>query len=227
MTTQKNTLHSSSHYAHLEKKSPLTQQPEVDVIINNFVSVYNGRATFFTDKFIKKVQAGNRKALCELQRHALPPTQMDLRHEFAKCVKANIADSSSFQMNDGKIYTMQDLRRLVPEWASIAEKALMESDPALADKLMSRAQWNAKAAFEVAFVNAMNELRDIKELKPATTNPDHYMRWIINPLEKAIENVNAVRPPGNSLIGYGDRISLAEAMATAATLKDQFDSVGH
>ena len=128
-------------------------------------------------------------------------------------------------MKDGKVYSMQEMKRLVPEWAIMAVNALMESDPAMADRLMSSAQWNARSAFEVAYVSAMNELRDIRKNKKATGNLDHYMKWIINPLESAIEQVKAVNPPGNSLIGYGSRISLQDAMATAETLQREFRKV--
>ena len=221
MTTQKNTLNSQHRHDHAEKKSTIPDK-ETDVAVNNFVRLYDARVSFFTDSFIKRVKEGNRKALVELQRYALPPTQMDLRLEFAACLKTNIPDDHLFQMKDGKRYSMQDLKRLVPEWASIAEKALMESDPALADKLMSPAQWNAKSAFEVTFVSAMNELKDIKKTKLASASLAHYIKWTITPLEKAIEQVKAVDPPANSLIGYGERISLNEAMAIAETLREEF-----
>jgi hypothetical protein len=120
---------------------------------------------------------------------------------------------------------MQELKQLVPEWSSIAEKALIESDPALADKLMSREQWNARSAFEVTFASAMNELREIKKMKQAPASFAHYLKWTINPLEKAIEHVKSVNTPGNSLIGYGNRISLSEAIATAEKLKEEFQKV--
>jgi hypothetical protein len=223
MSTPKNTLNSQHHHAEHENPSPIAQDTEVDRTVNYFAGVYNARATFFSDTFIKKVKDGNRKALSALQQHSLPPTQMDLRQEFARCTKENIADEQKFQMADGKNYSMADLKRLVPEWASIAEKALMESDPALADKLMSPAQWNAKSAFEVTFVSAVNELRDIKKTKLVVASLNHYIKWTINPLQTAIEQVKAVNPPGNALIGYGtNRISLAEAMKIAANLKEEF-----
>jgi hypothetical protein len=222
MSSQKNALNSSNHHAH-DKETP--SQNERDVVVNNFIKLYDARVSFFTDTFIKKVQEGNRKALAELQRHPLPPTQMDLRQEFAKCLKANIPDEYAFLLKDGKFYTMQALKQLVPEWSAIAEKALMESDPALADKLMSPAQWNAKSAFEVTFVSAANELKDLKKAKKANGHFDHYMKWTIGPLKKAMEQVKAVNPPGNSLIGYGNRISLSEAMAIAESLQDEFQKV--
>jgi hypothetical protein len=223
MSTPKNTLNSERHHAEHENRSPMAPHSEVDKAVDYFVGIYNARATFFSDAFIKKVKDGNRKTLSELQRHPLPPTQMDLRLEFARCLKDNIADEQRFRMRDGKNYAMADLKRLVPEWALIAEKALMESDPSMADKLMSPAQWNAKSAFEVTFVSAVNELRDIKKTKLVVASLNHYIKWTINPLQTAIEQVKAVNPPGNALIGYGtNRISLAEAMKIAANLKDEF-----
>jgi hypothetical protein len=223
MTTPKNTLNSERHHAHAENHLSITQHNEVHPAVTHFVNIYNFRATFFSDAFIKKVKDGNRKALTELQRHALPPTQMDLRQEFAKCLNEKIADDYSFQMADSKVYTLLDLKRLVQQWATIAEQALMESDPALADKLMTPAQWNAKSAFEVTFVSAMNELKDIKKTKLVAASVNHYVKWTITPLQTAIEQVKAVNPPGNALIGYGtNRISLSEAMKIAVNLHQEF-----
>jgi hypothetical protein len=218
MSAEKNTLNSQNFH---EKKSS-NQHDEVDIAVNNFVRLYDARAKFFNDAFIKKVKDGNRKALSELIQYTFPPTQMDLRQEFGKCLKANVPDRHSFAMKDGKRYTMHELKQLVPEWSSLAEKALMASDPALADKLMSLGQWNAKSAFEVTFVNAMNELREVKKARQVKGGLDHYRKWIINPLHKAIEQVKAVNPPGNSLIGYGDRIPLVEALAIARNLEKEF-----
>jgi hypothetical protein len=48
------------------------------------------------------------------------------------------------------------------------------------------------------------------------------MKWILNPLDKAIENVKTIKPPSNCLIGYGNRISLSQAMAMAENLKDEY-----
>ena len=222
MSSEKNAFSSSNHHAH-NKETP--SQNERDIVVSNFIKLYDARAPFFTDTFIRKVKEGNRKALAELQRHPLPPTQMDLRQEFAKCLKTNIPDEYAFLLKDGKLYTMQSLKRLVPEWSAIAEKALMESDPVLADKLMSPAQWNAKSAFEVTFASAANELKDLKKTKKANGSFDHYMKWVLNPLKKAMEQVRTVNPPGNSLIGYGNRISLSEAMAVAENLQDEFQKV--
>jgi hypothetical protein len=225
MTTLKKTLQEEHHHAHPEKKLSSMHQPEAQLAVDDFVKLYNSRTAFFADTFIKKVKAGNRKALAELQRHVFPPTPMDLRQEFARCLKANIEDDYAFVMADGKQYTLHELKKFVPEWSSIAEKALMESDPALADKLMSPVQWNAKAAFEVTFVSAMNELRDIKKMKQVSGSFDHYRKWIIDPLVKAIQHVKAVNPPDNALIGYGDRISLTEALAVAQNLLDEFQKL--
>jgi hypothetical protein len=222
MTTPKNTLNSLSDQAQHDQNLSLTESDEA---VKSFICVYNARAAYFADPFIKKLKEGNRKALAELQRYPLPATQMDLRQEFAKCVKANISDEHLFPMKDGKRYTMQDLKRLVPEWCGIAEKALIDSDPAWADKLMSAAQWNARSAFEVTFVSAMNELKDLKKSKEAAATFDRYLKWTIDPLEKAIEQVKAVNPPGNSLVGYGNRISLAQAMVIAAGLKGEFQKL--
>lgn len=231
MSTPKKDPDPRNHHAHHEDKTSSTQpvtplsDNEGVIAVNNFIRFYDARATFFTDAFIKKLKDGNRKALTELQRHSLQPTQMDLRQELVKCLKANIADAHTFQMKDGKRYTLQELKRLVPEWSLIAEKALMESDPALADKLMSPVQWNAKAAFEVTFISAVNELRDIKKARQAEGNYDHYVKWTITPLQKAMEQVKAVNPPGNSLIGYGNRIPLSEAMSIAENLPEEFKKV--
>jgi hypothetical protein len=232
MATPKDPLNSRNYHAHHEEKSSSTQQPaqplannESDMAINNFTRLYDARAIFFTEAFIKKLKDGNRKALAELQLHSLSPTLMDLRQEFAKCLKANIPDEYLFPAKDGRRYTMRELKRLVPEWSLIAEKALMASDPALADKLMSPAQWNAKVAFEVTFVSAVNELKDLKKASQTGGSHDHYMKWIITPLLKAIEQVKTVDPPGNALIGYGDRISLREAMAIAENLHGEFQKV--
>jgi hypothetical protein len=222
MTTPKNTLNSQNHYAQSEQ---LPVPNEIDIAAHNFVKLYDARASFFTDIFVRKVKEGNRKALAELQRYPLPPTQMDLRQEFAKCIKADISDDYTFRMKDGKVYTTRELKRLVHEWFSAAEKALIESDPALADKLMSPAQWNAKSAFEVTYVTAMNELRDIKKTRQAGASLEHYIKWVVNPLEKAMEQVNAVNPPGNSLVGFGNRIPLADAMITARGFREEFQKL--
>lgn len=225
MTTPKDSLNSESDHVRYESKSAITETDEIHRSAKNFVTLYDARAAFFHESFIKKLKEGNRKAISELQRYPLPPTQMDLRQEFAHCLKANIPDTHDFNMRDGKRYTMLELKRLVPEWCSTAEKALMESDPVLADKLMSPAQWNAKSAFEVTFVSAMNELRDIKKTKQVIGTFDHYLKWVITPLEKAIEQVKATNPPGNCLIGYGNRISLSQAMAIAGSLKGEFQNL--
>jgi hypothetical protein len=224
MTTEKNTLNSSGNrHAHDETKPPPVHNNPIDFAVANFVAAYNERATFLNEAFIKKLKEGNRKALAELQRYPLPPTRMDLRNELASCLKANIADDQRFLMIDGKVYTMLQLKRLVYEWCSIAEMALMQSDPTLADKLMSLVQWNAKSAFEVAFVTAMNELTEIKKNKKAISSWEHYVKWIINPLKKAIEHVKEVNPPTNSLVGYGNRIPLSKAMVIAENVEGEFE----
>jgi hypothetical protein len=220
MSKEKNSLNSQNHHAHSDGKS----SKQTDKSVAHFIKVYDGRAAFFSDSFIKKVKDGNRKALAELQKFSFPLTQMDLRSDFAHCIKANVPDDHLFAMKDGKHFTMSELKRLVQEWSSIAEQALMESDPALADKLMSPLQWNAKAAFEVTFTSAMNELKDIRKTKQVGST-DHYMKWIITPLNKAIEHAKEVKPPGNALIGYGDRISFSEALAIAETIPAEFDKL--
>jgi hypothetical protein len=220
MTTQENSTDSSIHPARRDQPPP-DDIDEFNGVVNSFVRLYDARATFFDDTFVKKVKEGNRKALAELLRHRLPPTQMDLRQEFAKCLQSNIPDAYIFRMNDSKRYSFQELKRLVPEWATLAEKALMASDPALADKLMSQVQWNAKCAFEVTFANAMNELSDLKKTRKGASLA-HYLKWTIDPLEKAIEQVKAVDPPGNALIGYGNRITLSGAISMTKSLRDDF-----
>lgn len=202
-----------------------TRVEEANSFAINFIHVYNARATFFSEAFVKKVKEGNRKALGELQRFPLPPTQMDLRQDFAHCVNAHVPDNYLFVMADGKQFAMAELKLLVPEWSSIAEKALIESDPALADKLMTPAQWNAKSAFEVTFTSAMNEIKEIRKTKLVSGSLGHYNKWIIAPLLGAIEHVKEVKPPGNALIGYGERISLAEAVKIAERLPKEFQKL--
>jgi hypothetical protein len=220
MSNQNNTLHS----VHKEK-SPSQFNIDVDTAVSNFIRVYNARATFFSDSFIKRVKEGNRKALSELVRFPLPPTQMDLRQEFETCLRVGVSDDRLFVFSDGKRYHTRELKQLVREWSSMAEAALMRSDPALADKLMSPAQWNAKSAFEVTFTSAMNELKEIKKTKLVSGSLGHYTKWVINPLQKAVEHVKEIKPPGNALIGYGERISLAEALKIAEDLPDEFHKV--
>src|SRR5687767_6739652 len=93
-----------------------------------FVSLYNSRATLFSANFIKKLTDGNRKALAELTKHPLPPTLMDLRKEFSKCIQVAVPDKFLFSMRDGNLFSMEELKILVPQWSSIAENALMKSD---------------------------------------------------------------------------------------------------
>jgi|GEM_PF-5422365 len=200
-----------------------TEQTEIDKAVREFIRVYDARCHFFEDSFFNKIAQGNRKALSELQCHPLPPTQMDLRKEFAACVNKNVPDNHHFRMRNGKAFTMKELKHLVPEWSSIAEKALIASDPALADKLMTLTQWNAKSAFEVTFMNAINELKGIKISKQAPATVDHYVKWTINPLKKAIEEVKSANTPGNALVGYGSRIPLSEALKVAENLENDFD----
>jgi hypothetical protein len=223
MSIEKNSLNSQNRYVHSESKSS-DHLNQIDKSVNHFIKVYEARTDFFADAFIKKVKNRNRKALAELQRFSIPPTPMDLRLDFAHCIKSKISNEHPFMMKDGTRYTMAELKRLVPEWASIAEQALIESDPALADKLMTPLQWNAKAAFEVTFTSAMNELKDIKKTKQLAS-ADHYLKWIIIPLKKAVEHAKEVKPPGNSLIGYGDRISFAGAIIIAETIPAEFDKL--
>jgi hypothetical protein len=220
MTTQRSTLDTES-----SQPSQSTQSAPVHKSVQDFIDVHHARNQFFDDSFIAKIKERNRKALAELLRYPLPPTKMDLRKEFAECQKANLPDDYTVPLKDGKAYTMADLKRLVPEWSALAERALMESDPALADKLMSREQWNAKSAFEVTFVNATNELKNLKKIKDLPVGMDHYLKWAIEPLKKSIEEVKAVNPPGNALIGYGDRVPLAEALRTAENLENEFIKV--
>jgi hypothetical protein len=223
MTTPNPNQNSRDYYAQTEAKIPLAQSA-IDAI-ENFTKVYDARASFFIDGFVRKVKEGNRKALGELSKHAMPPTQMDLRSELAKCIHACVPDDHVFFLKDGKQYTMKELKLLVPEWCSIAEKALMESDPAMADRLMSSAQWNAKTAFEVAFGTAMNEMKNIKLTKNVTGDFDHYVKWVLAPLTHAITHIRSVNPPGNCLIGYGDRVSLKQALVVAEGLPGEFQKM--
>jgi hypothetical protein len=203
--------------------TPSTQPTEIERAAQKFIGAYNPKCHFFEESFLKKIKQGNRKALSELERDPLPPAQMDLRKELADCVKVNVPDDYLFTMNDGATYRMKELNQLVPEWYSTARNALIASDPAWADKLMTPAQWNAKSAFEVTFINAINELNQIKKSKhSAPATQEHYTRWTINPLKKAIEEVNVVKTPGNALVGYGDRISLSEALKMAEKLENEF-----
>jgi hypothetical protein len=219
MVTEKNFANSQNHYVQSH-----TQNSESENAIANFVSIYDARAAFFSDAFIKKVKDKNRKALAELLRHPLPPTMMDLRQPFMHVLRVNVSDDQQFKMSDGKAYSFKELKHLIPEWAMLAEKALMESDPALADKLMSPIQWNAKSAFEVTFTTAMNELKEIKKTK-VISPLEHYTKWTINPLKRAIEQVKVARPPENALIGYGNKIPLREAVVIAETVESEFKKI--
>ena len=164
MVIEMNSLNSGNQYARSNKV-----EVDLDLIVQTFVTVYNSRASFFAESFLKKVKERNRKALAELLKHPLPPTMMDLRQPFLSVLRAPLADDHLFKMADGKNYSFKDLKIYVPEWALLAEKALMESDPALADKLMSPIQWNAKSAFEVTFTSAMNELKEIRKTRVMVT----------------------------------------------------------
>lgn len=189
----------------------------------SLINLYNERSEFFTDEFIKKVRSGNRKALGKLTQFKLPPTPMDLRPELAKCVAVNVPPSYEFIMKDGRKFTKLELKDLIPEWALIAEEALMKSDPQLADKLMNVKQWNAKSAFDVIFATAVNDLKALKIAPPEARMPvDHYQKWTIKPLKDAIEQVKLLRVPHNALIGYGDKFPISEALAKAEKLEAEF-----
>lgn len=216
MVTDKNFFNSQNH--HVQSTS---QAGELDNVVQAFIAEYNSRASFFSDAFIKKVKDRSRKALTELLKYPLPPTMMDLRQPFMSVLRVDVPEDLPFVMADGKQYLCKELKTIVPEWALIAERALMESDPALADKLMSPIQWNAKSAFEVTFTTAMNEIKEIKKSK-VVTSFDHYTKWTISPLKKAIEQVKIARPPENALIGYGNKIPLREAVAIAEGVEKEF-----
>lgn len=220
MVTDRNFSNSQNSYS----QTSSTDSNDMELAIQNFIETYNSRSAFFADSFIKKVQEKNKKALAELLRHPLPPTMMDLRQPFMHLLRLPIADDQQLKMGDGKIYTYKDLKNLVPQWCLIAEKALMESDPALADKLMSPIQWNAKSAFEVTFTTAMNELKEIKKTKVISTF-EHYTKWTLTPLKRAMEQIIVARPPDNALIGYGSKISLREALEIAGTLENEFRKI--
>ncbi|HEY0651842.1 MAG TPA: hypothetical protein VGD65_01900 [Chryseosolibacter sp.] len=218
MVTEKNLNNSQTHYVHT---STSTDSKVVDLAVHEFLNVYKARAGFFADPFLKKVKDKSRKALAELLRYPLPPTMMDLRQPFMQVLRLPIAEDYVFAMADGKRYTFAQLKVLVPQWALMAEQSLMESDPALADKLMSPIQWNAKSAFEVTFTTAMNEIKTIKKTKVASSL-EHYTKWILSPLNKAIEQIKLARPPENALIGYGDKIPLREAIVIAESIEGEF-----
>ena len=197
-------------------------------LVENFVTLYNLRSDFFSDAFVKKVKSSDRKALAELKKHAMPPTRMDLRTEFAKCIQANVPEETVFSLKDGRQYTMQQLKVLVPEWAVAAETALINSDPEMADKLMSLMQWNAKSAFEVTYTTAVNDLSDLKKVndqnKGATL--EHYTKWTLNPLKRAIEEVKSLKVPLNALIGYGSkRYPISETLPKAEKIEAEFQKV--
>jgi hypothetical protein len=219
MLTVKNTNNGES-----DSHAQTLLTPQAEKTVQNFINVYNTRSTFFEDSFTKKVKEGNRKAIAELRRFPVPPTQMDLRKDFAECIKANVPDDYSFILKDGKIYKMEELKQLVPSWASIAEKALIESDPVMADKLMSPVQWNAKSAFEVTYTGALNELKNLKRTNNVAT-AEHYIKWVLTPLKRSIDEVKLVGPPGNALIGYGERIPLKDAVIIAESLEKEFHKV--
>jgi hypothetical protein len=217
-----NTTDLSKHHVHKQNKAASGHRDKVEIAVKDFIKVYDSRASFFEEDFVEKVKNGKRKALAEIQRYPMPPTCMDLRQVFSKCINEHVPDDHIFNMSDGKTYTMLELKRLVPEWAQTAIESLMASDPALADRLMSPTQWNARSAFEVTFVSAMNELKDIKKTNLMQGSFDHYLKWLIVPLEKAVVEVKAVNTPGNSLIGYGERISITEAIETAQKVRNEF-----
>jgi hypothetical protein len=196
---------------------------EIDRAVESFINLYNERVDFFKDDFIEKVKSGNKKALSKLAQFKIPPTQMDLREGFAKCVSAKVPHEYEFLMKDGRKYTKLQLIELVPRWALIAEEALIKSDPVLADKLMSLKQWNAKSAFEVMYATANNELRALKTADANNRSSlEHHIKWTINPLKKAIEEAIALQVPGNSLIGYGDRSPLSVALERAKKFEAEF-----
>jgi hypothetical protein len=221
-TLKKESLDSQDRHARSEEHLTSAQAIDREVSANHLVNTYDSRAAFFTESFVKKVKEGNRKILAELVRQAVPPTPMDLRSQLAKCIQCGLPDHYVFSMKDGKTYTMAELKQLIPAWAAIAETALIESDPALADKLMSPTQWNARSAFEVAFVNASNALKEIKKLKQDNASFDHYLKWVITPLKQALEEAKSINPPGNTLIGYGTKISLREAIKVAEGMEQEF-----
>jgi hypothetical protein len=190
---------------------------------SSLVDRYNERSEFFTDDFIAKVRSGNRKALAKLTQFKMPPTPMDLREQLAKCISVNVPPSYEFIMNDGRKFTKLQLKELVPQWAHVAEVALMRSDPQLADKLMSLKQWNAKSAFEVIFASAINDLKSLRIADPnAKMSLEHYVKWTIKPLNEAIGHVKSLDVPGNALIGYGNKIPMSEALTRAEKIEREF-----
>lgn len=188
----------------------------------NLTRAYNERMTFFADSFIRKLKEGNRKALGELLKYPVQPNHMDLRRELAACTKEGLPFDYVFSLADGRVCQFVNLSSLINEWAVIAEKALIESDPALADKLMSREQWNAKAAFEVAYLTAVNELEELKKTKTSTVNVAHYKKWTIDPLKRAMDSVKALNTPGNAPIGYVIKTPLTKALMNAETVMNEF-----
>jgi hypothetical protein len=198
-------------------------EKEFERAATSLIQVYNERSEFFTDDFITKVRRGNRKALAKLRQFNMPPTPMDLRAELAKCVAVNVPPPYEFSMKDGRKFTTIQLKDLIPLWAQVAEEALIKSDPQLADKLMSQKQWNAKSAFEVIFTTALNDLKALKISDPnAKMSIDHYLKWTIKPLKDAIEQVKALRVPGNTLIGYGNKSPISEALVRAEKIEGEF-----
>ena len=190
--------------------------------VNELIAAFNSRAKYFADSFIKKIKEGNKKALAELAQGAIPPTLMDLRPFVNKCISTGVHEAYVVVLNDGKQFALRDLSMRVTEWALTAEKALMESDPMLADKLMSIVQWNAKTAFEVTFTSAMNELTELKKKKQRTGDFEHYRKWIIAPLLQSVAEIKKIQPPSNALIGYGKRIPLSQALIMAEALESEF-----
>lgn len=219
MSIEKNSLNSVVSTIAQEKTKSLSAEGELAT--RALLSALEMRAVFLSDDFVKKVENGNRKALAALQRYPMPPTQMDLRNELARCVRANVPANVRFEIKT-KVYLFSELKLLVPQWAMVAERALIQSDPALADKLMSQLQWNAKSAFEVIFFTAVNELKNMRKNNQLNGTLSHYTKWILNPLRDAIAQVKQVAPPTNCLIGYGDKIPLADAMKTAEGLEAEF-----
>jgi hypothetical protein len=149
MTSQKSESTSlrNSHVTSGNAGPTLTNEAQKAIV--EFTTVWNARQAFFAETFIEKLRDGSKRALAELQKHSLSPTHMDLRDHLGKCIKANVPDDYVFTMASGATFSLVSLKKLVPSWASLATNALIASDPALADKLMTQVQWNAKPLHKV------------------------------------------------------------------------------
>jgi hypothetical protein len=190
-------------------------------IAGDFMYMYNAHSDLFSDTFIKQVQSGDADALSQLEElgELRIPTPMDLRKGFQKCLDAKIPDGFVFDFENGKKYTMGQLKTLVPKWASIGEAAVAKANPSLADELMPEKQRGAKTSFSNAYLNAMSDLEDLKQ---GNTKGDlvYYQRYSIDPLKKALASAKASGLPSTAMIDTNSEpVTFAVASKKAETFE--------